>query len=424
MSTTSLAFARSDAAHQPGAGLDWPAWQGALARFSAATGLAVSAFGPDAVPRLGLRRANPVLRLLDDGGSFSRDSEMHAFEQQLVAACIAAATPTEAHYQNMLRLRALPIRVGAELRGVVVFGWVFDRFSTSIDAERLRRHCGATSLTMLQVQRVTAPTSPTRFQTYGELLEAMITANLRHIEAIGDLQATSRARDMLLAQVSHELRGPLMTSALRIQLLLDGDMSNIAEVRRQLRLLQLSVEDEADMVEDLIETARTRTGQLNVELVQTHLLPVIERAIEAQQLRAAAKQLVIALTERPRHDLLRADEARLQQVFSNLLANAVKFTPARGRVEVAARSLADELEVRVSDSGIGIEPALLEHVFEPFAQAQPGSHKGLGLGLAVARQLVLLHRGTITVESAGADRGCTFIVRLPHCLEGIGKSEA
>jgi signal transduction histidine kinase len=398
-------------------GVAWAAWELPLARFSAATGLGVSAFELDGTRRICLQRANPLLELLDDAGAFAPDAVAQAFERECVSACVQQGVARDAMFHDMLRVRAVPIRLHGVARAVVLFGWVFERFGTSIDSERLARLSGASASQILSALRETAPTSASRFDTLSELLETMIASNHGHLAAISELQATSRTRDILLAQVSHELRGPLMTCALRIQLLLDGDLSNLVEVRRQLGLLQASVEEEADMVEDLIETARTRNGQLTVNLVRTQLVPLLQRAIETVSPRAAAKELAISLSMTSGDDALLADEARLQQVFGNLLANAVKFTPAKGKITVQLSTLSDTLEVRVSDTGCGIDTPFVEQVFEAFAQARPGSHKGLGLGLSVAKQLVSLHGGSIAVESAGRDLGTTFIVRLPRLVD-------
>ena len=222
-------------------------------------------------------------------------------------------------------------------------------------------------------------------------------------------------REVFLAGVSHELRTPLSVLGTRIELLLRGDLDDTQAVRTSLRSMKHHVATEARLVEDLIEAARTRTGQLRVDKQPTSLRSILQEAVAAILPIADGKQIAVPVPDLGEltHMPLVADAHRLQQVFWNLLSNAVKFTPAAGRIEVSVLRNAHEYRVTVADSGSGIEEALLPHVFDPFTKQHKANAQGLGLGLSIARHIVEQHGGAIRVESAGRNEGATFHVTLP-----------
>jgi CheY-like chemotaxis protein/two-component sensor histidine kinase len=170
------------------------------------------------------------------------------------------------------------------------------------------------------------------------------------------------------------------------------------------------------LVDDLLDVSRIVSGQLRLVIEWVALGPIVEAAIETVRPAALNKGVALIQDLAPGVGAVRGDTVRLQQVVWNLLANAVRFTSAGGRVEVRLRSVAGEAELTVTDSGRGIAAGLLPHVFDRFRQGESGtnrSHGGLGLGLSLARQLVELHGGTIEAASPGPGRGATFTVRLP-----------
>jgi CheY-like chemotaxis protein/two-component sensor histidine kinase len=172
----------------------------------------------------------------------------------------------------------------------------------------------------------------------------------------------------------------------------------------------------AHLIEDLLDVSRIITGKLRLDIDGVDLVNVIESAVESIRPAADAKQIRVSFARESAEASVRGDGARLQQVVWNLLSNAVKFTAKTGRVDVVLRRVDSSVELRVSDSGRGIAPAFLPFVFDPFRQAD-GSinrlHGGLGLGLAITRQLVELHGGRVEAKSDGDGLGATFIVRLP-----------
>ena len=237
-------------------------------------------------------------------------------------------------------------------------------------------------------------------------------------QARGDAEAANRTKDEFLAVLSHELRTPL-TSMLGWLRMLRTSRLDAAGVDRAYEVLERSTRLQAQIVEDLLDVSRVISGKMILALSSTSLAAVIDGAVESVRSAAAAKHLAMTMAVDPDVRLV-ADAGRLQQVFVNLVANAVKFTPPGGRIDIRATSEAGRVVVAVTDTGRGISPDILPYIFEPFRQAE-GAHRrvhtGLGLGLAIVRHLVELHGGTVSVASDGADRGSTFTITLPADIQ-------
>ncbi len=229
-----------------------------------------------------------------------------------------------------------------------------------------------------------------------------------------DAERSSRAKDEFLAIVSHELRNPLNAMLGWTRLLRSGSLP--AERQgRALETIERNAVDQAQLIEDLLDVSRIVSGKLPLEVQNVTLARVVEAAVDSARPAIEAKSLRISVVLDD-HGVVAGDPARIQQIVWNLLTNATKFTPRGGSIRVVLRRDTSHLELTVSDSGQGIEPAFLPHVFERFKQADASTtkkHGGLGLGLAITKSLVEMHGGTITVESEGPARGATFVVRLP-----------
>lgn len=229
-------------------------------------------------------------------------------------------------------------------------------------------------------------------------------------------EEASRTKDEFLAILSHELRTPLSAILLWAKMLSDRPANGDEQLREGLRAIKSSAEAQKELIEDLLDVSRIASGQLRMQMREIDLLPVARDAIEAIAPTAEAKGVKLSADFSSKRATVRADPNRLRQILWNLLTNAVKFTPAKGRVDVGVRRMNGEIEISVSDSGRGIGPEFLPHVFERFRQADPSSTRiqgGMGLGLSIAKQLVELHGGTISAQSPGPNRGATFVVRLP-----------
>jgi len=241
-----------------------------------------------------------------------------------------------------------------------------------------------------------------------DLLEAVRRAR-------GESARATHIKDEFLATLSHELRTPL-TAILgwaKVLLLHHGDAATQA---RGLEAIARNANAQADLIETLLDMSRIVSGKVRLELQPTDLAQVVDEALEAMRPEAEAKGIALAGRLEPGVCHVAGDAARLRQLLCNLLSNAVKFTPRQGRVEVALASADGGVELAVSDTGSGIAAQFLPHVFDCFRQADASTtrrHGGLGLGLAIVRQLAILHGGSVDAASDGPGRGARFVVRLP-----------
>lgn len=232
-----------------------------------------------------------------------------------------------------------------------------------------------------------------------------------------EAEAANRLKDEFVSIVSHDLRTPLNAMLGWTSLLQNGTMAP-SITARALRSIHDNATRQAKLIDDLLDFSRIIGGRLALEREDIDLRQLLRNVIESMVPAAAAKRIEMQFSAAPDAIIL-GDIRRLERVFFNLLGNAVKFTGDGGRIEVEVRPVESVVEVRVTDSGIGIEPAFLPHVFDRFRQADSTTTRvygGVGLGLTIARQLVEAHQGTISVESEGKDRGSTFIVRLPSAV--------
>jgi PAS domain S-box-containing protein len=230
-----------------------------------------------------------------------------------------------------------------------------------------------------------------------------------------DAEAANRAKDEFLAMLSHELRTPL-TSILGWTRLLRATDRDEADRARALESIERNARLQAQLIDDLLDVSRIIAGKLELERGPVDVAAVVEAAIETVKLAAQTKGLTITLQTTRDLDLISADARRLQQIVWNLLANAVKFTPAEGHIDVTLDRDTDALRLSVRDTGEGIAPDTLSYVFDRFRQADRATrraHGGLGLGLAIVQQIVRLHGGTVEAHSAGIGHGTTFTVQLP-----------
>jgi PAS domain S-box-containing protein len=249
----------------------------------------------------------------------------------------------------------------------------------------------------------------------GEELASRAALAIDNARLYGRAEAASKAKDHFLAALSHELRTPLTPVLLKVAELRQSPNTPYL-LRADLRMIQRNVELEAKLIDDLLDLTRITRGKLSLHREVTDVHHLLEQAVGICADEAAAKQLRIDVHAQASEHHVWGDEARLQQVFWNLLKNAVKFTPAGGAIEV--RTGNDEpgrIHVDVIDRGIGIEPDTLPRLFNAFEQGDPSITRnfgGLGLGLAISKALVDQHGGTLTGLSAGRGKGATFTVTL------------
>jgi PAS domain S-box-containing protein len=268
---------------------------------------------------------------------------------------------------------------------------------------------------------------------YDEDRHPVIQCNIRDItdrkqaeEERGILLASAQAaraeadtansiKDEFLATVSHELRTPLNAILGWSQMLVSGTL-NEHDSKRAVETILRNARAQREIIDDLLDISRIITGKLGLDVRSVEMDRIIEAVVEGVRPAADARNIQLQTAIDPRIGPISGDPDRLQQIIWNLLSNAIKFTPEGGRVEARLERRDSQVEITISDTGQGIDPELLLHVFDRFRQFDSSSrrrHGGLGLGLSIVRQLVELHGGTVTAESPGAGAGTTFKVMFP-----------
>jgi signal transduction histidine kinase/integral membrane sensor domain MASE1 len=294
---------------------------------------------------------------------------------------------------------AFPIRVGDHVYGVLEF---FSRSIVARDDDLL----GTMSTLGNQLGQ---------FVVRKQVEEKVVTARR-------EAEAANRAKDEFLATLSHELRTPLNAIVGWTRMLLEGTLDQQSS-QRALQVIDRNAQLQAQLVGDLLDVSGIISGGLKLNPVRVDLGSVIVTGVDALRPAADAKGIRVHLGMTAEARTVEGDAQRLQQIVWNLIANAIKFTPAGGRIEVELLDVGDQtLRIVVRDDGDGIDTDFLPHVFERFRQADGSAsrpHGGLGLGLAIVRHLVELHGGDVRAESAGPGKGATFIVELPKLPDPV-----
>lgn len=243
------------------------------------------------------------------------------------------------------------------------------------------------------------------------LSEALVQERKARAEA----EEISRTKDQLLATVSHELRTPLTAILGWLEILRNQDVD--PQMVHGLEVIERSAHVQRQLIEDLLDVARIKTGKLELERSPVRLSSIVDEAIDTLLPAAEAKDINLRSQSSDDSDFVLGDRSRLLQVIWNLLSNAIKFTPRGGRVLAEVEKVGSQIEVKISDTGAGISADFLPYIFEPFRQLPGASRRqGLGLGLAVVRNLIELHGGEVHGESSGEGCGSRFTVCLPVML--------
>jgi PAS domain S-box-containing protein len=233
--------------------------------------------------------------------------------------------------------------------------------------------------------------------------------------ARAEAERLGEMKDQFLATLSHELRTPLSAILGWSQVLQRREFGR-EELLKAVQTIERNARVQAQLIEDLLDMSRIASGKLRLDVQPVEPAALAEAAVQTLRPAAEAKGIRLETVLDPFAGPVSGDPGRLQQVILNLLSNAIKFTPKDGRVQVLLQRAASNIEIVVADSGIGIRPEFLGHVFERFRQADASTtrrYSGLGLGLSIVKQLVELHGGTVQAHSAGDNHGATFTVRLP-----------
>jgi PAS domain S-box-containing protein len=238
----------------------------------------------------------------------------------------------------------------------------------------------------------------------------------REREARKEAEAANRLKDEFLATLSHELRTPLNAIMGWVTMLRQNALDEAGR-ERAMEVIDRNLKSQQQLIADILEVSQIIRGQLRLEMRPVDVVQAVMAAMESVSPTVAAKHQELVSELAPAPLLVAGDASRLQQVFWNLLSNAVKYTPRNGRIDVSVSATASEVDITVKDTGIGIAPDVLPHIFERFRQGESGPTRefgGLGLGLAIVRHIVEMHGGTVRAASSGTGNGASFTVALPR----------
>ena len=379
-----------------------------------------------------LRRSEERFRLLVEGVSdyalFMLDANGRVVSWNAGAERIKGYKSTEIigqhfsiFYPNDARESGWPeheLQVAAETGSFVDNGWRLRKDGTTFWAN--------VTITALRdsTGRLVGFAKLTRDLTEAKRVEAMELANQQREEMLEaersarmTAQRATRVKDEFLATLSHELRTPLSAILGWTQVLLRSDSSKGPELqKRAIEVIDRNARAQVQLIDDLLDLSRIMTGKIRLDLHQVSLAGIVDAAVDSAIPSAEAKGIRLKTILGASQDIVSADSSRLQQVVWNLLTNAIKFTPKGGQVQVLLQRVNSHLELTVSDTGIGIPASYLPYVFDRFSQRDSSTTRtfgGLGLGLAICKQLVELHAGSIRAASQGEGQGATFFVQLP-----------
>ena len=390
----------------------------ALEKYAIVNHLTVQVYGADGRPVAGAVNRTPLFDLFSRGhgpGMFLRCAR----------ECLGQSdpgAPVVIEEQYGLAVIGTPLVLAGEIAGAAVAGYALTAHLSYREVMRLARDCRLPFDEVWAVTRKELPESRGRLPLRGELLGILGNTLLSEHYRSRQLEETSlrlaeaaETKDRFLAVLSHELRTPL-TAILGYAVLVRTGKLDEAGVREALAVIERNAKLQTQLIEDLLDVSRIISGSLRLDVTPTGLGPIIEAAVANVQPGARAKGIRLDLVLDPRAAVVSGDPVRIQQIVSNLLVNAVKFTSSGGTVEVRLEGRGPEVQIVVRDTGAGIRREFMPYVFDRFRQentTEARSHGGLGLGLAIVRHLVELHNGSIYAESPGEGQGATFTVSLP-----------
>jgi signal transduction histidine kinase/CheY-like chemotaxis protein len=397
-------------------------WKPALDKYAAATGLTVELFGADEQVVLGSTYLTPLVALFREyrvePGLFA-DCARRCLRQTTVRPAVAVAA------SHGLTVVGTSLMLEGAIVGAAVAGYTLAGFSQAATVQRWAQSAGVPFDRLWSIVRQRAPVPERRLMLHGELLQVLGDALLRenhrtrqYFDTVVQLKAAFAARDEFLAVVSHELRTPLAPVVGWASILKKSE--NIEQIRAAAEVIERNALLQSRIVDDLLDISRVAHGGVSLHLETLDVPATIREVLQASAPIIEKKKIRLELVEAGEPLFVEGDAVRLQQIFRNVLSNAVKFTPTDGSIRVTLRREANNALVVVADTGIGIAPDFLPFVFDTFRQQEQGTrrqYEGLGIGLSLVKRLTELHKGTVSITSAGVGRGTEVAIRLPLAAE-------
>jgi signal transduction histidine kinase len=393
-------------------------WRPALETFGAVTHLTVALYNDQQHIVCGPFPSTPLFSFMESEGT---DPGLFA---ECAGRCIAQRDTRPAIIVNPsygLAVVGTSLVLEGEIVGAAVAGYALTDFADSTAISRLARQIGVPFRALWDLARQQQPLPHRRIVLLGELLQvlgdSLLRENLRTRQAAAaaaHLEAMAADKDNFLAVLSHELRSPL-TPILGWARILKGP-ADAALVARAAAVIERNALMQLHMVSDLLDLNRTLRGALVLDVEIVELCEAMSVAVEVVAELALRKQVGIAYLPCDDQTWIQGDVTRLQQIFRNVLINAVKFTPAGGSIAITVTRASHDAVITIVDTGAGIAPAFVPYVFEIFRQQDAAAGRaqgGLGIGLALVKQLVDAHEGTVTVESPGVEQGTTVTMTFP-----------
>jgi signal transduction histidine kinase/ActR/RegA family two-component response regulator len=400
----------------------------ALQKYGAANHLTVEIYGTDGCSVTGAVNPTPLFDLVSSGhGPYMFET---CARQCLGQPALSPLVVVQEQYG--VAVVGTPLVLAGTIVGAAVAGYVLTTHVSHREVERLARDCGLPFTDVWAVARRELPVPRPLLPLRGELLGIIANTLLSEQHRARQLEVTSlrlaeaaEAKDKFLAVLSHELRTPL-TAILGYAALIRRRQLDEAGTGKALEVIERNAVLQSRLIDDLLDVSRIISGSLRVDLQPLALGVVIEAAVASARPTLYAKLLRVEVVLDAAASPVCGDPKRVQQIVSNLLVNAIKFTPAGGTITVRLVQQGAQVQILVEDTGIGIRPQFLPYVFDRFRQddtTEARAHGGLGLGLAIVQHLVGLHDGTVTAESRGEGRGATFTVSLPAMVDAEASVE-
>jgi signal transduction histidine kinase/DNA-binding NarL/FixJ family response regulator len=394
------------------------AWRTALDKYAEATGLTVRLYGVDAEVALDSTHVTPLVSLFRE----------HDFDPGMFDACARRCLVQTysrpivfADEQHGLTVIGTSLVLEGAVVGAAVAGYALSEFPNISVVQRWAQSARLPFYRLWEMMRRKSPVSERRLALHGDLLKVLGDALLResyrtlqHQDAISKLKAASAAKDDFLAVLSHELRAPLAPIVGWAGVMKKSE--SLEHVRAAAEAIERNALLQSRMVDDLLDTSRIAHRAISLDLQTQDLSALLRAAVEMSTQEIRKQAIRLEFTDSPQPLFVRGDAGRLQQVFRNIISNAVKFTPSEGSIRIAISGASGAAQVTVTDSGVGITPEFLPFVFDIFRQQEQGlrrKYDGLGIGLSLVKQLTELHQGTVAISSAGIGNGTEVTIRLP-----------